>query len=114
MKWIIDIRRTIWSAGFEVYIGGKDYDGIFSIAKPMVLERLEKDQIGAIRLPFATIPMDAAQSMIDALWHAGIRPTEGSGSAGSLAATERHLADIKAIAFHALKITNLTKAKNDI
>ena len=29
----------------------------------------------------------------------GIRPSEGSGSAGSLAATERHLHDMRALVF---------------
>lgn len=45
-----------------------------------------------------------AQALIDHLWDCGFRPTEGTGSAGALAAVERHLADMKQIAFHALKI----------
>ena len=44
------------------------------------------------------------QMLMDNLWYCGFRPTEGTGSAGSLAATERHLADMKAVAFNALKI----------
>ena len=44
-----------------------------------------------------------AQVLMDDLWKAGLRPTEGSGSAGSLAATERHLADMQKIAFGFLK-----------
>jgi hypothetical protein len=42
----------------------------------------------------------AAQELMDRLWSCGIRPTQGSGSAGSLAATERHLADIRTLLFH--------------
>ena len=38
-----------------------------------------------------------AQALMDQLWQCGLRPTEGNGSAGSLAATERHLADMRAI-----------------
>ena len=45
-----------------------------------------------------------AQALIDGLWECGLRPTEGTGSAGALAAVERHLADMKKVAFHALKI----------
>ena len=41
----------------------------------------------------------AAQILMDDLWQAGLRPTEGSGSAGSLAATERHLADMRKLVF---------------
>jgi hypothetical protein len=38
------------------------------------------------------------------LWNCGLRPTEGSGSAGSLAATQRHLDDMRTVAFHKLGI----------
>lgn len=37
----------------------------------------------------------AAQELMDTLWTCGVRPTEGSGSAGSLAATEKHLKDLQ-------------------
>jgi hypothetical protein len=40
---------------------------------------------------------------MDELWRVGLRPTEGSGSAGSLAATERHLSDMQRIAFKLLE-----------
>lgn len=40
-----------------------------------------------------------AQALMDRLWKAGLRPTEGSGSAGALAATERHLKDMQTLVF---------------
>jgi len=40
-----------------------------------------------------------AQQLMDALWNIGVRPTEGAGSAGSLAATIRHLEDMRALVF---------------
>ena len=45
---------------------------------------------------------DEAQVLMDDLWRAGTRPTEGAGSAGALAATERHLEDMRKLAFLAL------------
>lgn len=63
---------------------------------------------GAFVEPALMIDQDGAQQLMDELWRAGIRPTEGSGSAGSLAATERHLADMKVIAFSALKSKGIT------
>lgn len=45
-----------------------------------------------------------AQQLMDELWTAGLRPSEGTGSAGALAAAERHLNDMRKLAFHALKI----------
>lgn len=47
-----------------------------------------------------------AQRLMDQLWHCGLRPTEGSGSSGSLAATQRHLEDMRTIAFSQLDIPN--------
>ncbi len=40
-----------------------------------------------------------AQALMDRLWKAGLRPTEGSGSAGALAATQNHLADMQQLVF---------------
>lgn len=49
--------------------------------------------------PFVRLDTTDAQELMDELWSCGLRPTEGSGSAGSLAATERHLQDMRNIAF---------------
>lgn len=38
---------------------------------------------------------DRAQELMDDLWHAGLRPTEGFGSAGAIRAVERHLDDYR-------------------
>lgn len=38
-----------------------------------------------------------AQELMDELWGCGVRPTEGNGNTGALAATERHLSDMQTI-----------------
>jgi hypothetical protein len=46
------------------------------------------------------------QQLMDELWKAGFRPsTEHHGTIGQLAATEKHLMDMRAIAFHACNLT---------
>lgn len=40
-----------------------------------------------------------AQQLMDALWSAGLRPTEGRGSAGAMAAVQEHLADMRRLVF---------------
>ena len=42
---------------------------------------------------------EQAQQFMDELWRVGFRPSEGSGSAGSLAATQAHLNDMRALVF---------------
>jgi len=71
------------------------------IAVPLTLEPYEPTD----PLPLTVaINKTGAQVLIDSLWSCGLRPTEGQGSVGQLGSTERHLADLKQIAFHALKI----------
>lgn len=59
---------------------------------------------GDVMDPTFCISMTEAQTLMDDLWNAGLRPTEGSGSSGSLRATEKHLADMRKIAFKRLSI----------
>lgn len=49
--------------------------------------------------PFAIVSQVEAQGLMDALWDAGVRPVAGHGSAGERAAMERHLNDMRRIAF---------------
>lgn len=53
--------------------------------------------------PAVRLSREQAQQLMDGLWDCGIRPTQGSGSAGSLAATQKHLEDMRAIALGQLK-----------
>lgn len=45
-----------------------------------------------------------AQVLMDDLWNAGIRPTEGAGTAGAMRAAERHIEDLRTIAFRLLEV----------
>lgn len=42
-------------------------------------------------------PDGMGQELMDSLWQCGFRPTEGTGSAGSLAATQAHLKDMRTL-----------------
>ena len=54
--------------------------------------------------PFVTLDITKSQMLMDQLWNCGLRPTEGTGSAGALGATQKHLADLKEILYHQLQI----------
>lgn len=66
------------------------------------IEMVEMEEGGLLE-PSFVLTNKAAQALMDELWQCGLRPSEGSGSAGSLAATERHLKDMQTIAMGALK-----------
>jgi hypothetical protein len=55
--------------------------------------------------PTMAISHQEAGALINALWDAGFRP-RNVGSAGELGATQRHLADMRTIAFSKIGITD--------
>jgi len=83
-----------WHGGVELLVRQGDAYG--------VNVTMETKKQGLIVEPTLRIGMDEAQSLMDDLWNAGLRPTEGAGSAGSLRATEKHLQDMHKIAFKQL------------
>lgn len=62
--------------------------------------------------PFQLTGVDA-QSLMDQLWDTGIRPTEGKGSAGSLAATEHERETLLLITERLLKLIENSASVKD-
>lgn len=95
------VVRAPWHDGIEVLIrdeysiksAGHERADIVNVAE-ITLKEIKRGQV--IR-PTFSMNMNDAQALMDDLWSAGIRPTEGSGSAGSLRATEKHLSDMRMI-----------------
>jgi len=77
-----------------------------------ILELKQTDRHAVLK-PFIRIEEHIAQTLMDDLWDCGLRPSEGSGSAGALKKTEHHLEDMRKIAFHKLGIINKYDAKNE-
>ncbi len=53
--------------------------------------------------PTASLDHKDAQTLMDDLWQAGLRPTEGTGSAGAFAAQGKHLEDMRRLVFEEAK-----------
>lgn len=70
-----------------------------AVALPMTFKELTASDEGMKTEPAMTLTSGDAQMFMDELWRTGLRPTEGTGSAGCLAATERHLSDMRALVF---------------
>ncbi len=92
-----------WQPGtISIFAFYKNGDGSFGIAPPVEWKVLTKEEMnGGLQSPIPTLSMNrtSGQLLMDELWKVGLRPSEGTGSAGSLAATQRHLEDMRAIAF---------------
>jgi hypothetical protein len=89
-KLIVRVEQSFYRQGLDVYM----HDETDSVATNIVMERVP---FGASMMPLLNLDKSAGQVLMDDLWKAGLRPTEGAGSAGSLAATQAHLGDMRKI-----------------
>lgn len=89
-------RREDWNFGVSIYMRQRTVGHGMQVADSVVMRTAEKGE--HIR-PMLTLDIQTAQQLMDELWQCGLRPTEGTGSAGSLKATERHLEDMRALVF---------------
>ncbi len=92
-------RPVPWRGGIDIWIGATP---ILSSDKTVVIDHIiwkeNPDGLNPGDAPL-TINYQAAQRLIDDLWNCGLRPSEGSGSAGALKATQGHLADMRKLVF---------------
>ena len=97
----IRVNKPIWTDQFEFLLGGLDERRSFVwVAEPLTMREHKE---GEFLEPTFRLSKDEAQSLMDDLRHNGLRPSEGTGSAGSLKATQNHLEDMRKIAFHYLE-----------
>lgn len=101
-KQFLRIVKEPLSDKIGVYFGERDHRGILHLVSDCTLAEIPDG--GMLPSPSLRLDLAAAQSLMDELWDCGIRPAQGSGSAGSLAATERHLSDMQGIVRHILKM----------
>lgn len=92
---IIRAQRQLFSGKIEVACI-KEYGDKAEIAVPAEFKQIDSNLFCE---PFLLLSTNSAQMLMDELWNCGIRPSEGTGSAGSLAATERHLKDLQRLVF---------------
>lgn len=92
---IFSAQRTHFNRGIELHMAERAGKRL-SVAVKVEMRELPE---GEMSEPFLRMSLTDAQSLMDELWHCGLRPTEGTGSAGSLAATERHLEDMRRLVF---------------
>jgi hypothetical protein len=101
----IHMHKDIFDDMIKVLICQKDFEGRLTAAGThVVLEYLRPEDEGILINPTFTIDHDAAQQLLNELWHLGFRPADGTGSAGQLQATEKHLEDMRQMVFHAYKV----------
>lgn len=74
-------------------------DGSWTMAQPLTMLCDSTDDGTREPVPFMDLDTTTAQALMDELWQCGLRPTEGTGSAGAMAAVQAHLADLQKLVF---------------
>jgi hypothetical protein len=95
-------KPTPFLDGVELVGFAKDSDRRRYVASIAWKEQNENDVYFVD--PTVRLTMENAQELMDDLWASGVRPTEGNGSAGAMRAAERHIDDLRKIAFKTLGI----------
>lgn len=101
---MIFATREVWMNSIALRIGLKgQVAGTFAVALPITWQAVPHGE-AAPEEPLLRLQRDDAQRLMDELWNVGLRPSEGSGSAGQLAAVQNHLEDMRTIAMSQLGI----------
>lgn len=87
----IRARKVEWGNGISFFI----HEGNKLVTKMKFEEQRENFPI----LNMERMSNEDAQLLMDDLWDCGFRPTEGTGSAGAMAATQSHLKDLQRLVF---------------
>lgn len=91
----IRAQSGVWRHDVEILIVEQWQDGQ-AVAKPLEFEVVKE---GHRIEPTIRITTREAQQLMDDLWQCGLRPSEGTGSAGALKATQNHLQDMRRLVF---------------
>lgn len=81
------------------HIQNRDGMRTVSLAQPLTLTTMTDEDLRCEQQATMRLRPDEAQQFMDELWRVGIRPTDGAGSAGQMAATEKHLEDMRRLVF---------------
>lgn len=92
-------RDTMWGDTFGLRMGVRSGEDRLVVAQPVEFKQLTPEEAVFEGAYAMVLKRDDLQSLMDELWSVGVRPSEGTGSAGSLAATERHLKDMRSLVF---------------
>jgi hypothetical protein len=89
-----DIARADYARFYTVKAWKRLDDNRVAVMQPVPIISSHDD--GCVPCPeMMNLTPEDCQSLIDALWDAGIRPTQGYGSTGQLAAVQDHLNDTR-------------------
>lgn len=92
----------------EIFGRQKDYNGHTSYIRSVTVETISADDENYNSAVYTPPPIqlseESAQSLMDALWDAGVKPSGGEGHTAHIRALNDHLTTLKKITFKQLGI----------
>lgn len=92
------LEPIMWSGAIQLWMRQRLPNG-FAIATKIEMSKMSSEEPQEIHNPLMTFDTAAAQQLMDELWKCGLRPSEGTGSAGQLASVQYHLEDMRRLVF---------------
>ena len=90
-------RKSFETFGFDLSIGLKSLsDNSMAVMEPVAFKQYKDGQPLAPSLRFTN---EEAQALMDEMWSAGVRPSNGEGNVGQIGAMREHLADMRRLVF---------------
>lgn len=100
MKKVFTRKDDIFRTDISFYLTHKIGESPMCIGEPVQMKERKIEECGQIEtFPTFTLDIKEAQFLMDGLWDCGLRPSEGTGSAGAMAATQKHLEDMRSLIF---------------
>lgn len=86
---------------FDLWLVQRGEDGSKAVSTNVIMQTVGENE----QLPQApiTLPEHGLQGLMDSLWRMGVRPSEYRNASTTVEAMERHLEDMRALAFHQIK-----------
>jgi len=91
--------NTPWHHNINFYLAEIRDGRFYAYVTELVMFHPDEKNMGEIVNPSFSLSPEDAQALMDDLWNCGLRPSEGTGSAGALAATQKHLEDMRKLVF---------------
>lgn len=98
------ISKDIMHQRYDVSVVLDHKHGNYAVAMPLTMKTISEEDQGAHLPPAMSLTKESAVRLMDALWEVGIRPSNGEGNAGELAATKHHLDDMRKIVFDMMEL----------
>lgn len=106
MKMWVRAQRAVYDLGISILpIGRDDVTGNTSYVKNIEYETIEKGVMIPQNPVGITLDDDAARMLMDDLWTAGVRPSQGLNDVTDKTDIKNHLEDMRSIVFNGIKIS---------